>query len=324
MGFGTPQRRLARLPALLLILLAALAAASTGQADTLSILSQNMHRLFDDIDDGNRETRLRSTVFSARVAEAATRFADDFGLPHIIALQEIENLNVLRRIASEMRQRTGVPYRALFIPGNDVSSINTGFLLQDSLQVARVEQLFQDTPFGKGLEPLFSRPPLLLEACHLERCVSLVNLHLRSMRGIGNPSQGDRVARKRRQQAETIAAWANGFQQQQAQAYLLLLGDFNALTPTDEHVDIAGILLGSPDNSRTRLAARDLLDPDLVDLTRRIPAARRYSYIFRQRRQQLDYMFGNRALAERIEQITYGPVDYDFSDHAALLARFNW
>jgi endonuclease/exonuclease/phosphatase family metal-dependent hydrolase len=96
------------------------------------------------------------------------------------------------------------------------------------------------------------------------------------------------------------------------------------MTPTDEHVDIAGILLGSPDNSRTRLAARDLLDPDLIDLTRRIPAALRYSYIFRQRRQQLDYMFGNRALAERIEQITYGPVDYDFSDHAGLIARFRW
>lgn len=324
MGFGTPQRRLARPPALLLILLAALTAASNGQADTLSILSQNMHRLFDNIDDGNNETRLSSSVFRARVAEAATRFADDFGLPHIIALQEIENLNVLRRIADELRQQTGILYRAALIPGNDVSSINTGFLVQDSLQIARVDQLFDDTPFGNGPGPLFSRPPLLLKACHLERCVSLLNLHLRSMRGIDSASQGDRVAHKRRQQAEAIAAWVNRFQQRQAQAYLLLLGDFNALTPPDEHVDIAGILLGSPDNSGTRLAARDLLDPDLIDLTRRIPAAQRYSYIFRQRRQQLDYMFSSHALASRIEQISYSPVDYDFSDHAGLIARFRW
>ena len=65
------------------------------------------------------------------------------------------------------------------------------------------------------------------------------------------------------------------------QAHLLLLGDFNALTPADEHVDVAGILRGVPDNSRARLMARDVIDPDLIDLTRRIPARQRYSYIFR-------------------------------------------
>jgi endonuclease/exonuclease/phosphatase family metal-dependent hydrolase len=255
---------------------------------------------------------------------AATRFANDFGLPQIMALQEIENLNVLRRIATDLRKRYGTEYRAVLIPGNDISSSNIGFLVQDGLRIARIEQLFHEQRFGNRPEPLFSRPPLLLEVCRDTRCVSLLNLHLRSMRGIDKASQSERVARKRRQQAETVALWVHRFQQQKPRADLLLLGDFNALTPADAHVDIAGILLGSPDNSQVRLRARDLLDPDLIDLTRRIPPDRRYSYIFRQRRQQLDYMFSNAALASRVEHIAYSPVDYGFSDHAGLLARFSW
>jgi uncharacterized protein len=319
-----PFCRLALLPAVLLTLLAAMTAATICQADTLSILSQNMYRLYDDVDDGNKAVRLSRAAFDSRVEKAATRFASDFGLPQIIALQEIENINVLRRIAKDLREQYGTEYRAALIPGNDISSSNIGFLVQDSFRIARIEQLFREQRLGNGTESLFSRPPLLLEACGNARCITLLNLHLRSMRGINNASQSGRVARKRRQQAETVALWAHQFQQQKPQADLLLLGDFNALTPADEHVDIAGILRGSPDNSRSRLYARDLLDPDLIDLTHRIPLHRRYSYIFRQRRQQLDYMFSNATLADRIEHIVYSPIDYPFSDHAGLLARFRW
>jgi endonuclease/exonuclease/phosphatase family metal-dependent hydrolase len=173
-------------------------------------------------------------------------------------------------------------------------------------------------------KPLFTRPPLYLKACHIENCISMLNVHLRSMRGINSSRNGERVARKRLRQAETIAAWSNRFQQSMQGESLLLLGDFNALTPGDKHVDVAGILRGNPDNTAVRQPARDLLEPDLVDLTQLIPAAKRYSFIYRQKKQQLDYMFVNQSFGAEVEAIRFGRIDTHFSDHAGLLAWFKW
>lgn len=104
----------------------------------------------------------------------------------------------------------------------------------------------------------------------------------------------------------------------------MLLGDFNALTPTDKHVDVAGIIRGNPDNEPTRLPGRDLIEPDLVDLTELIPSAERYSFIYRHRKQQLDYMYVNQSFAADVETIAFSRIDYRFSDHAGLLVWLEW
>ena len=85
-----------------------------------------------------------------------------------------------------------------------------------------------------------------------------------------------------------------------------------------------GIIRGNPDNQRPRIRARDLLDPDLVDLTARIPTADRYSFVFKRRKQQLDYMLVNQAFAAALISIGFSRIDRQFSDHAGLLARFEW
>jgi len=298
--------------------------APPANADSLRILSQNMNRLFDNVDDGNNEQILSLGRFRQRVKSAARKFGDEFGLPHIIALQEVENRYVLQNIADEIRHRYQVDYVLLLIPGQDISSINLGFLVRHDVQVKKLEQLFRDAKFKPTGNPLFSRPPLYLEACTVENCLSLLNVHLRSMRGIDSARDGKRVAGKRQQQAASIAAWSNRFQQSRAGASLLLLGDFNALTPSDKHVDIADIIRGNPDNNRARLPGRDLVEPDLVDLSRLIPAAKRYSYIFRHNKQQLDYMFVNQSFTADVESIAFSRIDYQFSDHAGLLAWFEW
>ena len=100
----------------------------------------------------------------------------------------------------------------------------------------------------------------------------------------------------------------------------MLIGDFNALTPSDDHVDVVGIIRGRPALN----LGRDLLDPDLIDLTRRIPPNRRYSYIFKRRKQQLDYLLVNRAFNAELLGIGFSRIDYRFSDHAGLQARFEW
>lgn len=323
MGCPYPRRPLGALSSRILILLLVLAAPAV-HAESLRILSQNMNRLFDDIDDGNNEPVLSHGRFQQRVKNAAGKFGDEFELPHIIALQEIENSNVLRRIATEIRKRYSEIYRPVLITGNDVSGINLAFLVRQDVEIKKIEQLFRNTRFKQTGNPLFSRPPLYLEACMLEKCISLLNVHLRSMRGIDSNRDGQRVTGKRLRQAETIAAWSNDFQHSRTGTSLLLLGDFNALTPTDKHVDVIGIIRGNPDNTTASLPGRDLVEPDLVDISELVSPPKRYSFIFRGKRQQLDYMFVNRPFGPEIKAIDFSRIDYRFSDHAGLLAWLAW
>jgi hypothetical protein len=323
MGFPNTNLLLNRLNPWTLVLLLALV-APVASAESIRVLSQNMDRLFDNIDDGNNEQVVSQNRFRKRVKYAAKKFGDHFGLPHIIALQEVENLNVLQQIATEIWNRYQARYRPILIPGQDVSGINLAYLVRFGVEIKKVDQLFANKAFKMTDQPLFTRPPLYLEACYIENCISLLNVHLRSMRGIDSRKKGERVRRKRLQQAETIAAWSNRFQQSRQGESLLLLGDFNALTPGDKHVDVAGIIRGNPDNSAVRLPARDLIEPDLVDLTELIPAPKRYSFIFRQKKQQLDYMFVNQSFGAEVETIAFSRIDYHFSDHGGLLAWFKW
>lgn len=312
--------RRARAGLLLWLALAAPAAA----AESLGILTQNLNRLFDDVDDGNQELVIPGDRFERRVRTAAKRIAEHFGLPQIVALQEVENRRVLRRIASEIEARHGARYRPVLLPGQDVSGINLGFLVRRGVRIREARQLFRNASLEPGGNPLFSRPPLLLEACYRGDCLTLVNLHLRSMRGIDDPEDGARVRHKRLAQAEMLAAWIDREQREKPRASLLVLGDFNALTPSDAQVDVAGIIRGNPDNARTRLRGRDLIDPDLVDLTALIPAERRYSFIFRRQKQLLDYMLVNRAFAAEVESIGFSRIYYRLSDHAGLIAWFRF
>jgi endonuclease/exonuclease/phosphatase family metal-dependent hydrolase len=324
MGIQYPRRRLSFTLRPLLLAALILAALQPASAEPFIILSQNMNRLFDNIDDGNREKVLSETEFRRRVIQAARKFAEDYSMPQVIALQEVENLNVLQQIAAQIREQHDVDYQLVLLPGQDPSGINLGFMVQSGVTIRKRQQLFREPRLPFDGSHLFSRPPLHLEICYQARCLSVLNLHLRSMRGIESADKGERVARKRLRQAEMIAVWINRYQQVEADTALLVLGDFNALTPADQHVDVAGIIRGSPDNTRARLMSRDLIDPDLIDLTRQIPQQQRYSYIFRQNRQQLDYMFASQHLASRLDGISFGPIDYSFSDHAGLLAWYQW
>ena len=308
----------------LLVTLCLVACLPMQAAADLRIATQNLNRLFDDVDDGLREKVVSASRFHKRISIAAERIGGRLGLPHILALQEVENQRVLDRLSRRIEQRYAVTYRGLLLAGNDVSGINLGYLVRDNIEIRRVEQLFHDKRLPRDGSPLFSRPPLLLEACSDDDCLLLVNLHLRSMRGLGDPMRRERVIDKRLRQAEMLATWLDRQQRVNPAQALMLLGDFNALTPSDEWLDVAAILRGDGDNPDTAARERDLVDPDLLDLTQKIPLGRRYSYIFRRQKQQLDYMFVNRDFAAWIEQIAFTRIDYRLSDHAALYVDLRW
>ncbi len=311
-------------PVNFLICLLLIAPTALHAANSIRIVSQNMNRFFDNVDDGNNEKVVSTARFNQKVKFASSSIINQFNLPDILALQEIENRNVLSKIAQQVNARSGIRYKVILLEGSDFSTINVAYLIKQEFKIKSVIQLFKTERLRHDQSLLFSRPPLYLEACIDAKCLSLLNLHLRSMRGIRSGAKAGRVRLKRLEQASIIARWVNDFQQTRPARPLLVLGDFNGLTPSDPYVDVVGTILGRPDNSKTEKQAADWISRDLIDLTKTIPARKRYSYIYHKKKQILDYMFASSNSGLNLQSIAFGEIDYGFSDHAALMADFGW
>jgi endonuclease/exonuclease/phosphatase family metal-dependent hydrolase len=296
--------------ALLLLFFAPLC---TEAQTTLRLVSQNLNRFFDDRSDGYREKVLSTREYHERIDTFINAVIQHYDSPDVLALQEVENIRVLDDLAKALRRKQQGEYRTFLIEGNDRSGIDVGYLVRSTVPVRSVKALFADATYGEDV-PVFSRPPLLLEVCP-DRCLTILNLHLRSMRGLASSKTGDRVAYKRRRQAEKIARWVQRWQQKRPQDHLAIVGDFNALTPSDKFVDVVGTIRGAPDNRRPQWKS-----DDLIDTSAHLPATERVSYIFRKRRQQLDYLLVSETLKNSIHSVKFTPIDYGLSDHAALVA----
>lgn len=292
--------------------------------ESIRIVSQNMNRFLDNIDDGKNEKIFSKAGFDQKVEAASTKIINQFNLPDILALQEVENRNVLARISEAVHDRSGIRYRLVLLEGNHSTDINVAYLIKHRFNIKSALQLFKRERLAYDQSMLFSRPPLYLEACIESNCLSLLNLHLRSMRGIRSASKGERVRLKRLEQSSIIARWLDSFQQSRPRDSLMVLGDFNGLTPSDAYVDVVGTILGKPNNLNTEIQAVDWVSRDLIDLTRSIPKPKRYSYIYRKQKQILDYMLTNSGFKPRLINIAFSRIDYKFSDHAALVADFAW
>jgi endonuclease/exonuclease/phosphatase family metal-dependent hydrolase len=293
---------------------------ATATEITLTLVSQNLNRLFDDRDDGNKEKILSHKKYLRRMKRVANKIAGNWKLPDIIAVQEVENLEILHDISRQVIRKTGIHYRPILIEGNDISGIDVGFLVKQGIRLGRIEALFHNSSWRDHQSPLFSRPPLRIDVCKT-RCVTVVNVHLRSMRGINSGSRTNYVRQKRNQQSQMLARWINRFQQNNPHRALMIIGDFNALTPSDHYVDVMGTIIGQPDPQRPRVKSTDLIEQDLIDASARLAPSQRVTYRFHRRNQQLDYLLLSHSLEHSIEQISFTKIDYKFSDHAALIAR---
>lgn len=293
--------------------------------DIFRVVSQNMFRLYDDQGNGKKyETLLSTSKFNRRTKLASHKVINDFKLPDIIALQEVENLNTLNQIIRHIRQTAGVQYKAILKEGNDLSGINSGYLIKAKYHIKAIKQLFQNERLKLDDSYLFSRPPLFVQVCKQLNCISILNLHLRSMRGISRKPTGQWVSLKRLQQATAVARWIDEYQRTYPTDSLMVLGDFNALSPTDRYLDVVGTIRGIPDNRKTLLSSKDWIEDDLIDLTLRIPLDKRYSYIHRKNKQLVDYILVNKVFKPRLINIQLTRIDYGFSDHAGLIADFSW
>ncbi|MDQ8036073.1 MAG: endonuclease/exonuclease/phosphatase family protein [Pedobacter sp.] len=257
-------------------------AAKPGE---LTIATQNLQRFFDD-EAGGRADVLPSAAYQKKLGKLAAQVSDVLRNPHVLAVQEAENIAVLDALAAAIKARGGPAYKTFLLEGNDYGGIDVGFLLRSDIEVAGVEALLKQRKLDRAA--LFDRPPLRLQlklASGHE--LSVINVHLKSLRGSEDEARARKTARKRQRQAEVLAEWLSAELAMQPRQALVLLGDFNATPEALGGVDVLGHIRAS----------------GLTDVDERLPLPERYSYVHDCRGEALDHVLVSPALLPAVQAV---------------------
>ena len=273
--------------------------------------SLNLFRLFDDIDDApgsnafGEETNdavVSTEEYQRRLGKFADYIVHGMKSPDIIGVQEVESLKVLEDLANAVNAvHPWAKYRAYLVEGNDIGSIDVGFLVRKwRVWVWDVEQLgaaetYVDPETGE-LDLLHDRPPLVLKGWSGFMPIKVMVVHNRSLSGI----QTERVQTKRFEQAQSIAQKVQDIQSSRHKANLVVVGDFNAFEFTDGYVDAIGHIRGDFDPGESLRSGDDLVHPNLMNQLMSLPEEERYSFIFRGNAQTLDHALTSRSLDYRV------------------------
>ena len=299
--------------------------------DELTVASFNVERFYDDINDPNGDAVLTATAYANRLNKVSLAIRNVLNTPDIIGMIEVEKLTVLQAIATKVNSdavaasQPNPNYAAYLIEGNDVGGIDVGYLVKSGrVNVTSVTQYGLTDTYtnpNTGLQELLNdRPPLVLNgtftgsACGTGNVTVIVN-HLRSLNGVDDPVDGNRVRTKRRAQAEFLANLIQGFQTTDPTANIISVGDYNAFQFNDGYVDIVGTVKGTPTPAaNVVLPSADLINPDLVTLVDSQTPAERYSYTFGGDAQVLDHILVNNNANSKISRYAVGRLDADFPE----------
>lgn len=260
-------------------------AAAAGE---LTVASYNLRLFYDEVRVAD-EPVVDAGTFRDRLSKHAGWLERVLRCPDVVAVQEIETPRALSRLAAE----TGCEYRAF--AGDDRTHLALGYLIAPDVELEEAVH-----PLGAGERMagsggrLFDRPPLKAVIDTPAGPVTLINVHLRSMRGLGREP---RVTVKRRAQADALHRLVRDARGEDGR--VMVLGDFNALPFDDGHVDVLDRVAG-PDG------------PDrLVSAWKRLPRKERYSYLYRGHGQLLDHALLDPRLAGRITDVAFARGNVD-------------
>jgi uncharacterized repeat protein (TIGR01451 family) len=299
--------------------------------DEFTVAAFNLERFFDTVNDPDiGEPVLTAAAFERRLKKASLAIRNVLRAPDILGVEEVENLSTLQTLAARINAdavAAGQPdpgYVGYLEEGNDVGGIDVGFLVRaPRVIVEQVEQVGLDAmylnPLTNQLEILNDRPPLVLRArmpgpalAANNRVVVVVN-HLRSLLGMEDPVDGIRIRAKRVAQAEFLAELLDSLQGPRAS--VAAIGDFNAFEVNDGHVDVMGVVDGTPaPPDEVVVYGDDLVQPDFVNLARTIAPAGAYSYVFDGNAQILDHVVVSPPLRARLREFVYARNDADFPE----------
>jgi len=210
-----------------------------------TIATFNVENLFDDIvDPGKLQTRDASSLFTAeevdlKLTKLANAIHDDLNEPTILALQEVEKIELLQALIS--RPEIKISYEAVLIEGPDERGIDVALLYDtNKIEIISAEARNScitlndgfgpgqgDCPAGQNL--LFSRPPLIVElkVLNFEEPSTFTNLtvivnHFKSKSG------GEEETLPRRiEQAKFVRGIVDEIFAENPETNLVVIGDLN-------------------------------------------------------------------------------------------------
>jgi predicted extracellular nuclease len=283
----------------------------------LTVTSFNIENYFavgSEVSPGDSNTIVTQEEFDTKTAKLSVAIRNNLGSPDILALQEVEKIEVLNELVSKISADGGPTYSAFLIEGNDTRGIDVAYIAKSETNVLSVEQFGKDattTESGcgpSGTDLLFSRPPLVLRVqTDAGQNISIINNHFKSKGG----SDACRNA-----QASFVANVANA---EAAGGYeIIVTGDLNSF----EDEESLSIL---ETNAK------------LTNLIYDIPSTNAFSYIYTGRAQFLDHMLVSNILATQVASIDSAKMNPDFaisnendstsalhvSDHDPIQGSFN-
>jgi predicted extracellular nuclease len=277
-------------------------------ADELRIMTWNAENLFDALPPHPSDPPPPTRSEYQRNLEKVAATIVAAGAPTIVALQEVENIDILKDLAS-LEVLAPFGYRAYLMEGTDSRGIDVGYLVRSDRARVRDERQLE-VPEG-----LLSRPPLLIDVQLIGidglESITLINNHFTSLSGGIELTQPRRVA-----QAEINAQAAEDLLGSDPSAPVAVLGDLNSF-------------YASP-------PLETLTETGFTDLFDHLPPDQRYSYIYQGVAQTLDHILVSSALDACLASFDVLHLDSPFpppapndasavgkSDHDPLVASFH-
>lgn len=328
----------------------------TPATDEFTVVSFNLERFFDDVDDPNlSEPVLTAQAWQNRLAKASLVLRNYLHTPDIVGVEEVENLSALSALAAKLNAdalaagQVNPNYQAFLQEGLDAGGIDVGLLLKASrVNVLSVTQEGRDAtyinPLNNQAETLNDRPPLVLRATINAPCggtfpLTVIVNHLRSFTSVENSAESVRVRVKRRAQAQFLAQFIQARQLANPSERIVSIGDYNAYPFNDGYADSLGIIKGTPaPATQTYFSAASEVRPALINLIEETAPTERYSYVFGGNAQAIDHALATQNLRKFFTRFAYGHFNADFpesyrgdstrperlSDHDPLVAYFKF
>ena len=272
---------------------------------SVRIATFNLHDLFDLVNTpGKRDRKSKPTPYrlEVKLQKLTLAIRDELGAPEILAVQEVDNQEILQALGDRINADAGTHYRALSFPTSDERGIEVGFLYDEHRAEVReayqlygldVERAFGRTSPKPGREPVVG----IFRTGGME--LVLIAVHLKSRGGPpitlpGTSGLEHSADELRREQARAVRAFVDHLLQADSSSLVAVAGDFN---------DYRYESLAEANHPITILEGV-ASEPRLVDLVERVPAEERYTFVHHGERHPLDHILVSPALLERVQEVS--------------------
>ena len=259
----------------------------------ITVATQNVERL---------GRAVATPPFAVRLAKLSGQIREVLNAPDVVALQEVQNLAALTDLADRIAaDNPTLRYTPLHEEAPWEDGFDVAFLVRDTVEITSLEQIGADAIFSYDGSLLNDRPPLVLRAfpsgADSSLAFTVVVVHQRSLNGIDDQgTNGERVRRKRHDQALWLATWLQQRQTDLPDERLIVAGDFNAFEFTDGYVDVMGQVTGLPDPQGAQIPTVPEVDPAFTDRAWSLHPEERYTYVYSCDAEVLDHFVTSQAV----------------------------